>query len=243
MTTVLAIMIAVIMDRWAQHIPGGEVILRSRSVNWLKNYTNKMSGMINNVGFKQSYLLALCLWLPLCLAYLILKIIIVLLMGVSGAVLFAAIVLFYLLGNNQTEQHKSEFVTAHERSFAILFWFAALGNIGALTYWFLVVLTQTKQVSEETNEEFYIAIDWLHAVAAWIPARITGFIYALVGNFTAGFNSWLTAMRTPTMQSSEFLADCGQASVDAAIANDGVNLVNRAFIAWVVLSILIVVFK
>jgi AmpE protein len=239
---VLAIMIAVMIDRWVQYIPGGQYILRWRTTNWLNYYTTKIMVLLTNYGVTQGYLVIVLLFLPLVLILLLLKLILVLLFGGIGNLLFVTVPLLYFIGNREIEPGDSEFVVAHERSFGILFWFALLGPYGALMYWYFVAMQRTA-IAEQPNAESLAALNMLHAIAAWIPARITGFVYVLVGNFTAGFNCWMARMRTPSMQSSQFLADCGNAAVDASIAEDGKNLVVRAFIAWVVLSILIVVFK
>ncbi len=45
------------------------------------------------------------------------------------------------------------------------------------------------------------------------------------------------------MPGSDFLNSCGGASVDVAVAEDSDNLVERAFIAWVILSIIILLVK
>jgi len=236
----IAIVIAVMIDRWVQYIPGGKIILQWRSINWLSVYVDKGMSLIANTGVTQGYLIIAALFAPLVLALLLLQLILVLLFGGIGKLLFVTLPLLYFLGNREIEGNESEFIVAHESSFGILFWFALLGPIGALMYWFIVALQKTNVTN---NQEVYKAFNFLHALAAWIPARITGFIYALVGNFTAGFNCWLTRMRIPTMQSSQLIQDCGEASVDASIIDDDKNLVTRAFIAWVVISILIVICK
>lgn len=243
MMTILAIVIAVLLDRWTATATEGHILTRSRSVNWLNVYIVKMNGYISNLGLTQSYLVMLALFAPLCIILILAKLLFTLVFGAIGGVLFAAFVLFYFLGNDHAAKNKSEFVVAHERSFGILFWFALLGPIGSLLYWFLVATSQVKSADEQLDSGFYAALDWIHAIIAWVPVRITGFVYALVGNFTAGFNAWLHAMRLPRMPSSELLNNCGNASIDASIADDSQNLVYRAFIAWVILSVLIVVFK
>src|SRR5690606_7269479 len=105
------------------------------------------------------------------------------------------------------------------------------------------VSKQSLIVMEPHNSNLHAALIKLHALAAWIPARITGFLYALVGNFSPGFKAWMNCATNPSKQSSQVLQECGEAAVDSATAGDDVRLVARAFIAWVVLSILIVVFK
>lgn len=241
MQTVLALILAVLIDWWARHLPGGQFILRCRSANWFNTYVSKMMELVNHYSFKQSYVVALVIFVPLLAALFLLELLFSKLFGPTGNFLFLIVTLVYFLGNKESDTQSSEFVQAHETSFAILFWFALLGPLGAFLYWFLAVAKQCSAISTAVNPELVQTMNKLHAWAAWLPARITGFVYALVGNFTKGFNCWLKAMGSPALPSSEFLVDCGNASIDASVADDGANLVDRAFIAWVILSVLIVV--
>jgi len=243
MAMMLAIAIAVMLDKWAEYIPGGEVVSRNRSTSWMANYTAKAIEMISNSHIKQNYIIIMLLLAPLIAILLLSQLLFCALFGTIGKILFKAAVLFYLLGNTSKEKGVGEFVSAHEHSFGILFWFALAGTIGALFYWFLIVSKKDDIINEFVNAHIREGIIWLHTLAAWIPARITGFIYALVGNFSRGFNFWLTCVRTPKMASNKVLTDCGRASTDASIESDEKNLVTRAYIAWTVLSIIIVLYK
>lgn len=129
-------------------------------------------------------------------------------------------------------------ITAHEKMFGIIFWFVLLGTAGAVVYWLLINRKYIASNNVTTNSEGYIAA--LHALAAWVPARITCLIYALVGNFSTGFNCWLKCMQIVTMPSSKCLLDCGQAALltTADDRDDIEHLVNRAFIVWIVFGIL-----
>lgn len=241
MQTVLALIVAVLIDWWARHLPGGQFILRCRSVNWFSTYVTKMMELINHYKITRNYLVALAIYLPMVAALFLIQILFTKLFGATGSLLFVTFSLVYFLGNTDAGMQDSDFVQAHETSFAILFWFALLGPMGALTYWFLAVCKQNSAVTQAANPEINPVLEWVHAIAAWIPARITGFLYALVGNFTKGFNCWVKAMSNTKLPSSDVLNDCGIASTDATIENDSENLVERAFVAWAVLSIIIVV--
>lgn len=236
MATIIAILISVIVDRYAQYLPGEKLIARVRSTAWLNTYISKFSNMLERLAITDSYLIILAVVLPLCIVLFLLKLFFGILFGKFGTTLFLAIALFYFLGNREVKQEHSEYVVVHETSFGVLFWFAILGPIGAFLYWFLVVSTNT-------SAQLGKSLPSLHALAAWIPARITGFIYALMGNFTSGFRCWLLCIRDKGLQSSQVLQNCGQAAVENTVPDDDVQLISRAFIAWVVLIIVIVAFK
>lgn len=179
--------------------------------------------------------------LPLCIALFLVKLLFGLMLGSLGNLIFIAITLFYFLGFRQNDnEHTSVFVITHEQSFGVLFWFAILGPTGALIYWFLVLAQQTSIMQESSNDYLLQGLKLLHALAAWIPTRITAFLYALVGNFDPGFKTWMVSMRNPKLPSSQVLESCGFASAAATTDGDNERLVTRTFVAWVVLIILIV---
>jgi membrane protein required for beta-lactamase induction len=242
MEKILAIILAVITDQWTEQATGQQIIDRCRSANWLKSYLSKVMTAIGNMGVTQGYLIAFILLAPLLLGVLLVQQLMMhLLTKMLGSLLFAVFSLFYFLGNKESKRSYSDFVVAHERSFGVLFWFAVLGPVGALTYWFLVASTQSDLVSEQNNASLSAALNRMHAIAAWIPARLTGFLYALLGNFAAGFGCWLSCMRNVSMQSSEVLDQCGKAATDSSVGDEESKLVYRASISWVVLSVLIVI--
>ncbi len=243
MAAIISILIAALLDRYVQYVPGGQVIASCRSTSWMNTYIAKVASQLDKINIKQSYVIILSMFLPLCIGLFLTKLIFVYLLKNVGATLFFTLTLFYFLGNRDTEEHSTHFVLVHEAGFGVLFWFAVFGPTGALLYWFLVVSKQTAYANDPSNMNLRVSLLWLHALAAWIPVRITGFLYSLVGNFTPGFKCWLGCMQTPSMQSSKVLQDCGSAATDAATLGDDQNLVARAFVAWVVLCALIVAFK
>lgn len=241
MQTVFALIVAVLIDWWGRHLPGGQFLSQSRSVAWFKTYETKMLSLVKHYKVKNAYVAALALYVPLLAALCVLQVIFSGIFGGTGTLIVMIVSLLYFLGN-KGDSTDTGYVQAHETSFAIMFWFALLGPFGALTYWFLAITKQGGAVADSANPELNQTLAWVHAIAAWLPARITGFLYALVGNFTKGFSCWLNAMRNPGLPSSDFLTDCGTAATDATIVDDESNLIDRAFIAWVITCILIVAF-
>jgi Membrane protein required for beta-lactamase induction len=241
MAAIIAILLAVIIDRYAQYSQRGQVLLSIRSASWLNSYLSKCLNYLEKIRINNPYLVILSVFLPLCIGLLLLKLLFGLLFGSIGALLLLTLALFYFLGNRAVGLQTSELVVTHETSFGVLFWFAVLGPTGALLYWFLVISNNSVFVKDDAS--LHGAFAKLHALAAWIPARITGFIYALVGNFGPGFRCWVNCMRMPRKSSSEVLQECGHAAIDTTTVDDDLRLSARAFIAWVVFSILIVVFK
>ncbi len=86
-------------------------------------------------------------------------------------------------------------VQANERLFAVVFWFAVLGPLGAFLYrlsWYLAYRTPP----EDAEAGFIDAALRLHGILAWVPARLTALGYALAGSFEDGLQEWRNVYQT-----------------------------------------------
>ncbi|MDH5378216.1 MAG: regulatory signaling modulator protein AmpE [Gammaproteobacteria bacterium] len=75
------------------------------------------------------------------------------------------------------------FVLAHERIFALLFWFLILGPFGAVVYRALRRASEKLGSAEESKDS------WVHQLAylaAWPSSRLLSIIYGVTGNFVEG---------------------------------------------------------
>jgi AmpE protein len=77
-------------------------------------------------------------------------------------------------------------VSACERAFAVICWFAVLGWKGALIYRLVSELCGYKAASDA----FTAGAQLIHKVLAWIPARLTALALALSGNIAKGLQGW-----------------------------------------------------
>ena len=74
---------------------------------------------------------------------------------------------------------------ANERIFATIFWFVVLGPFGAMLYRLISELS--KQIDFDELAEFS---KFIHAIMAWIPARMLAAGYALTGNFDGAYHAY-----------------------------------------------------
>lgn len=126
---------------------------------------------------------------------------------------------------------------ANERIFATIFWFVILGPFGAMLYRLISELSKQEEFSDLA--EFS---DFVHAIMAWLPARMLATGYALTGNFDGAFHAYKDRAYTTEISHSnnEVLVATGLgamrnlgmetelASVYAAQA-----LVMRSVIVWI----------
>jgi AmpE protein len=150
------------------------------------------------------------------------------------------------------------FVQANNRVFGVLFWFMALGPAGA---WLFRVsdLMRRRAVfeyrgrAEASSEvpEFVHALQVIHGILAWGPARLLALGYALVGGFERAKGAWRDIVRREGVPffdvNDELLGGVGRAAVDdepleedvqplpdAADVRACMRLVNRALLLWLV---------
>lgn len=96
-----------------------------------------------------------------------------------------------------SEQDEVQDLVAHQQDFRsrvatesfraiypALFWFLALGPVGVLVYAFS---RDYLEGQESTDGLAGKVVFWME----WIPARVTGFIYALLGDFGRCFGQWM----------------------------------------------------
>lgn len=180
------------------HTPKFKIINKLRCNKWLDCYKN----ILTKVTLNNQYLESIVLLLPVLLAVLFLTKFFYLIFGLGGLAIFCVIALFFSMHNLRQDQNEiqetSEIILEHEKVYAILFWFAVLGPVGCVAYWFL-------SNSKIFNLEL---LGKIHNVAAWIPARITGLILSLVGNFDNIFSKWIMCVKDYKMHSFDVLAKC-----------------------------------
>lgn len=112
--------------------------------------------------------------------------------------------------------------------FAVAFWFILFGAPGALAYGLL----------RSQSERFATLLAWVD----WLPIRIAGFGYLLVGHFSRAMPVWLKVLGHAPQQSELQLSDIAVAAEDANInENDPtselellVNLARRTMILLLV---------
>lgn len=84
------------------------------------------------------------------------------------------------------------FIQSHERLFGVLLWFMALGPAAAVGYRLASRLPRlTEQEGYGTSARQ--AAEQLHALGAWISARITAALFALAGSMDDALAAWRRA--------------------------------------------------
>jgi AmpE protein len=136
-------------------------------------------------------------------------------------------------------------VNANENLFAVVFWFILLGPAGALSYHALSWLTRWTQ-QDQSLARVENTFKTLHRWTGWLPSRLTGLFFALVGNFDTGFQKWRQVAFSHEVDAAKVLISCGHAALAAELARAEKEpaelahiLIERASFVWlIVLSVL-----
>jgi len=126
---------------------------------------------------------------------------------------------------------------ANERIFATIFWFIILGPFGAILYRLISELS--KQIEYNDLAEFS---EFIHAIMAWIPARMLAAGYALTGNFDGAYHAYRDRAYVSDIAQSnqEILVATGlgamrnlEMETEIASVHAAQALVMRAVIVWI----------
>lgn len=139
-----------------------------------------------------------------------------------------------------------------ERWFAVVFWFALAGPAAALAYRLLQLLAsgpRTEAAMAEADTDYQLMARAILNVADWIPARLLGLSFALIGNFTETMQVWRQTLvaQLPTeelmvcyQQAAQMVplsADLSPEQYQVAAErelNDLTALLSRAVVLWIV---------
>ncbi|MGJ8686628.1 MAG: regulatory signaling modulator protein AmpE [Spongiibacteraceae bacterium] len=78
-----------------------------------------------------------------------------------------------------------------ERWFAVVFWFVVAGVPGALAYRLILILSEDQATRQQDRDRLHRVLYYLE----WLPVRLLGFAFSLIGNFDNCYKVLLKHMR------------------------------------------------
>lgn len=132
-------------------------------------------------------------------------------------------------------------VGAHDRWFAVIFWFALLGPLGAVLFRAVEQLARRPEAGE-----FGGMVQQLYGVLGWLPARLMVVAYALSGHFEQAVQAWRgvpSGMASIAAQSQAVLLAAGEGALCAqreecletepvSLLRAAMGLVWRSLLIW-----------
>lgn len=151
------------------------------------------------------------------------------------------------------------FVQATNRIFGVVFWFIALGPVGAWLFRASDLFRRRVSYRQSRNvpglEAAVATIDNVHGVLVWVPARLAILGYALSGSFDDALNCWRSyelKSDLPFHRSNDEVVACvGKAAMtgfleetpnSAAAARNAMRLVHRTIFIWLTVIGLMTIF-
>ncbi|KTD29780.1 MULTISPECIES: hypothetical protein [Legionella] len=236
----LVIILSLLSERYLVHA------VSHRRFDWFPVYFKTICQYLPQTkqSLNQTIILLMVILPLLILSALLLFVFDHILFGFIGFLL-NLVIFYYCLGpenpfypvREDTDAESSElvvgnyFVKVNGQLFAVVFWYIVLGALGALVYR-LISLCRTQEVTAPLATRLTDLLDW-------IPARITVFLYLLVGNFQRGIHFLSQNVLSAPKSNDLLLREGGLLAARAADAEPvqlpyAENLVEHAMIVYLV---------
>jgi AmpE protein len=232
----IALLIALALERWS------EVGNKIRSFRAVNSYLKRMQYFAEHYGFKNNYLNYA---ITILLAMIIIGFLHSLFQSISPRILttaFDIFILFYCLGSGFYKGTEGEraldnsldsiWHIANRRLFGVIFWFMLLGPMGAVMYRINEHLTDRQQWPA-----VHLGAQYLQEMLDWIPIRLMGLSFALMGNFYKTIRLWRDGALSSVHENRKFLSECGAAAVsfqDEDQEKAAYRLLNLSLAVWLI---------
>ncbi len=151
------------------------------------------------------------------------------------------------------------FMQATNRIFGVAFWFVVLGPVGAWLFRVTNLLRRRTVFEAPRNPELAAAVlpavELLHGILAWLPARLAALGFALGGSFDDALESWRSFVLPPGRAfyrgNDRLVAAVGKAAMtgvlqqpvnSSAAARNSLRLVMRTLFIWLAVIALMTIF-
>lgn len=133
-------------------------------------------------------------------------------------------------------------VESQSRYFGVIFWFVVLGVFGALFYR-LCHLYRTS-CKQEANEDHFPVVDDLVYWLDWLPARLTGFLFLMLGDFVKGFYRLKDYVLDTEVSNAQVISETGVSALGVELGlsdnnpdenKNAIALVERTVIFYLIL--------
>lgn len=257
MYALLSLIVVYFLQHYLGNYPFFQKLRQICTADWLDDLIFKIQMFANNFDKAPAMGSCVLLVIGMSVCVLLLQTIVRYGFGWLGTMVFNIAILFYCLTSAAKKKHASIFVEAFEHNFVMLFWYTLIGPAGAVLSWLFMlggekhtVIHRMEHTEDDTIVNINIANELcyaknisnclftLHTIAAWLPARIAGLIFSLVGDFEKGFSCWKTIISNPSMSHMEVLDLCGDGSLGRLSSQQSQLLVERAIVAWFIFCIL-----
>lgn len=238
----------------------------------LNSYTHQYSWMVLYYGWlkekvpvvveTQGWLAVAIVIVPVLIVVSLLFSLVYHIFGMLGYFILSVAFLWYCIDARDFGKESLGYSTAesilkltYRNLFGVLFWFFFLGASGIALY---VAVKELKELLSEQKEEGKLlqATMIIQGALDWIPVRLLGLSFALVGNFVVVFKEWMKSLSSGILQTQDLVVSWGNAAIGKEIKpassqtedalstskmivssvsiEDAIALVDRALLLWLV---------
>lgn len=140
------------------------------------------------------------------------------------------------------------FIQNYTQIFSVLFWFVLFGIYGASGYAVIALLRRTAVKVDGSFGEIASSCHTIQNILDWVPVRVLGLSYALVGQFTQTFGYIMRNLKMGLKDSLIFSVGTGLSSLGSNLEETtstlqenyaALSLIDRAMIVWIMIIALI----
>ena len=233
----------------------------SRQFDWAAHYFQWMSNRIKQITTGHGLIGLLILVVPVVLVTAIIFSLVYQLLGYLGAgVLQLALVWYCLDGRDIRKEPYGDATTekillqTYQHLFAVLFWYCVLGPVGLVLYICVSQLSQvaprtlasSEQETQHNGDHLYEYLSKTLGILDWVPVRLLGLSFALVGSFAAVFKLWMRKLFEGITDPPLLVVEWGQAALAAESTEKSplestIDLVDRSLLVWLFVVLLVTV--
>ena len=222
----------------------------SRQYHWFDAYFQWLKARFGHLSFWHGIGGIGIVILPLLLIYILIAFFTYYLLAIVGYYFLMVVVLWYCIDVRPLDTENvaqltvcEVLINAYRHIFALIFYLLILGSTGVVLYTLVVSLRHhlERHSLEEDNNLFLVASK-MEGILDWIPVRLLGITFALVGHFSATFKQWCSCVYTGIASARQQIIDYGLTAlgikeghpllVEELVAING--LINRALWVWLV---------
>lgn len=229
-------------------------------IKWVDAYFGWLSGKVKPVTEGHGLLGLAILAVPLLLVVSIIVALVCYFFGWVGYFVLGLVLFWYALDARAwdkrpaVEKAQDLFSDSYSRLFGVIFWFFILGPVGLALYFIVIELNLYLLNSEDesvTGLRSYTG--FVLGILDWVPERILGLSFALVGHFAATFKLWSKKVISGIRTDLELVIAWGMTALTGSAEaetkpenmaeqlSQASTLIDRALIVWLVLMALFII--
>ncbi len=228
----------------------------SHQLKWVDPYFNWMSTKFEQVTKGHGFIATAILVLPVLIFVAIIFALVFNLLGTMGHAVLSIVFVWYCMDGRDARKEPYEnltlqdfFITSYRNLFGVLFWYGLFGPVGLALYFVvskLQAVVMHKPVDEEASDvSLQHCLNKTMGILDWVPVRLLGLSYALVGHFGLVFKAWMHKLFHGVTNTQELVAEWGMVAMQNGAKTtevqltEGITMVDRCLIVWLIVIFLV----